>query len=124
MPQRPLRPCNTPGCPGRATSGRCPACRAARQHNPRLKAETAAQRGYGPVWQTRRLAYLQQHPLCALCRRLASIPDHYPRSRRQLLAAAVADPDADEYLRPLCDACHRRETGRRQPGGWWRDEMP
>jgi len=124
MPARPLQPCTTPGCPGRATTGRCPHCRAGRQLNRRLKVETAAERGYGAAWRRLRRDYLQRHPVCVLCRRMATIPDHYPRSRKQLLAAGVADPDADEYLRPLCDPCHRSETGRRQPGGWWRDEMP
>jgi hypothetical protein len=46
------------------------------------------------------------------------VPDHHPRSRRELIAAGVADPDADEYLRPLCAPCHNPETARNQPGGW------
>ena len=124
MPHRPLRPCTTPGCPGRAETGRCPRCRAGRQLNPRLKQLSAAERGYDGQWQTRRLEYLLNHPRCVLCGRLARIPDHYPLSRKQLVSQGVADPDADERLRPLCTACHRRETARRQPGGWWRDIMP
>jgi hypothetical protein len=24
----------------------------------------------------------------------------------------------------LCRPCHNAETGNRQPGGWWRQEMP
>ena len=124
MPARPLKPCTTPGCPGRCENGRCGRCSNARQGNRRLRAEAAGQRGYGATWRHRRLDYLAGHPGCRLCPRMASIPDHYPYSRRELLALDVADPDADEHLRPLCDACHRRETGHRQPGGWWRDEMP
>jgi hypothetical protein len=49
------------------------------------------------------------------------VPDHHPVSRRQLVAIGVVDPDADEHLRPLCDACHGAETSRHQPGGWHRD---
>ena len=124
MPARPLRPCTTPGCPGRADTGRCPHCRTGRQHNPRTKVETSADRGYSATWRARRRDYLTTHPVCALCGRMATIPDHYPMPRRQLVAAQVADPDADEHLRPLCDNCHRRQTGLRQPGGWWRNEMP
>lgn len=124
MPARPLRPCNTPGCPGRTEAGRCAACRGTRQDNPRLRAQTPTERGYTWRWRARRLDYLQEHPVCVLCGRMALIPDHYPSSRKQLVAAGVADPDADEHLRPLCRTCHQQQTGTRQPGGWWRDEMP
>jgi len=120
----PVRRCPTPGCPGRASSGLCARCKTRRQGNRRLRVETAAERGYDDVWRARRLDYLETHPACCLCGRMATIPDHYPRSRKQLVAAAVADPDADEHLRPLCAPCHLRQTGLRQPGGWWRDQMP
>ena len=79
---------------------------------------TAAQRGYGARWRRRRRRYLAAHPICCLCPAPAEIPDHYPRSRRELVAAGVRDPDADEYLRPLCAPCHNRETAKHQPGGW------
>jgi 5-methylcytosine-specific restriction protein A len=124
MPQKPLRPCDTPGCPGRAETGRCARCRDGRRNNPRLRALNAAERGYDAAWRARRLDYLLTHPVCRLCGRLAQIPDHYPVSRRRLVALGVADPDADEHLRPLCRPCHACETGRRQPGGWWLQTMP
>lgn len=72
-------------------------------------------------WRERRLIYLSDHPLCLLCAAPATVPDHYPLSRRALVAAGVADPDADERLRPLCKSCHDKSTARRQPGGWNRD---
>ena len=124
MPARPLKPCTVPGCPGRAETGRCARCRAARQHNPRLRVETAAQRGYDAAWRRRRTDYLDAHPYCALCPRLATVPDHYPISRRELIAQGATDPDADEHLRPLCKPCHDVQTSRRQPGGWWQQIMP
>lgn len=124
MPARALRPCSTPGCPGRALTGRCKRCDAGRAANPRLRAATAAQRGYDARWRTRRLDYLAGHPTCTLCPRAATIADHYPLARRELLALGVRDPDADEFLRPLCRSCHDHETGDRQPGGWWALTMP
>ena len=124
MPERPLKPCTVPGCPGRAETGRCARCRNDRQGNTRLRVDTAAQRGYDARWRRRRADYLVEHPLCALCRRLAAVADHYPISRRQLLAEGVWDPDADEHLRPLCKPCHDRQTGLRQPGGWRQQTMP
>lgn len=124
MPNPPMRPCTTPGCPGRAVTGRCARCLGGRQGNSRLRVPTTAERGYSSQWRARRLDYLSAHPTCALCPRMATIADHYPVSRRELLAAGAADPDAAEHLRPLCIDCHNRQTGLRQPGGWWRNEMP
>ncbi|MCX4806479.1 hypothetical protein OG594_33490 [Streptomyces sp. NBC_01214] len=37
--------------------------------------------------------------------------------RRELIARGEANPDALKHLRPLCVACHNRETARNQPGG-------
>lgn len=119
MPMRPGEPCGSPGCPGRTTSGgRCVRCTGA--------AGALAEPDPGAIyttrgWRTRRLEYLGTHPFCALCSAAATVPDHYPVSRRVLVARRVADPDADEHLRPLCKRCHDRSTAARQPGGWNRD---
>ena len=111
---RSLKPCTAPGCPELVTSGRCA--------NHRRQAErtrgTAAQRGYDHRWARRRAAYLRRHPLCRLCPAPATVADHYPVSRRDLVAQGVPDPDADHRLRPLCASCHGKETAAHQPGGW------
>lgn len=65
-------------------------------------------------WRTRSRRFLAANPWCAHPRHegkkvAATIADHYPRSRKRLLDAGVADPDNDEFLRPLCAPCHRRE---------------
>jgi 5-methylcytosine-specific restriction protein A len=70
------------------------------------------------TWRTRRLEFLGVHALCVLCGAPATVADHYPVSRRVLVMRGVADPDADERLRPLCKPCHDRSTAARQPGGW------
>jgi 5-methylcytosine-specific restriction protein A len=70
------------------------------------------------AWRTRRLDFLTAHPFCARCGAVATIADHYPTSRRVLVASGVVDPDADDRLRALCKSCHDRSTARRQPGGW------
>jgi 5-methylcytosine-specific restriction protein A len=115
---RPGQPCNSPGCPGRTvTGGRCGRCRGARAGD---VAEPDPGRIYTTRWwrQQRRPEYLAAHPFCTLCPAPAAVPDHYPVSRRVLVARGVADPDADEHLRPLCKRCHDRSTARLQPGGW------
>ena len=86
--------------------------------------QTSAQAGYTGTWAQRwRLPYLRDHPRCVLCQRAATVPDHYPRTRKQLVAASVHNPDAAQYLRALCAACHNRETARLQPGGWARERQ-
>lgn len=79
---------------------------------------SSAERGYDAKWRRRRRRYLRTHPDCCLCDEPATVPDHWPRSRRELVIAGVKDPDVDEFLRPLCIHCHNRETARNQPGGW------
>ena len=68
--------------------------------------------GYGPEWSRRRTAFLAKHPLCADCGEPATDADHYPTTRRVLLAQGVADPDADAYLVPRCAAHHRSRSAR------------
>lgn len=122
MPTRPPGRCTTPGCHNPTTAGgRCDTCTARRATVKDRRRGTAAQRGYDHTWTRTRLTYLADHPWCALCPAPATVPDHHPVSRRDLLRQGVPDPDAAHRLRPLCDRCHRRETARNQPGGWHRD---
>lgn len=115
MPRRPRPPCSVPGCPEvTARGGRCEVHRREAEQ----QRGTAAERGYDTRWQRIRRAYLYRNPWCLLCGRTATVADHFPLSRRQLVAQGVADPDAPNRLRPLCATCHNRETAKRQPGGW------
>ncbi len=111
---RALKVCSTPGCPNLTPRGRCGThTREADQQR-----GSSAQRGYGPAWARRRANYLRRHRVCRLCLAPATVADHHPVSRRDLVAQGVTDPDADQRLRPLCASCHGRETARHQPGGW------
>jgi 5-methylcytosine-specific restriction protein A len=100
-------------CPAHAADGRA----AADARRP-----SAAERGYGAAWRRRRAEFLAANPICCLCGGPATVPDHWPRTRRELVAAGVVDPDADVYLRPLCERDHNRETARaprdRDAEGW------
>lgn len=118
MPNRPATACNTPGCGGSGTAGRCPTCTERRSQDRERASGTPRERGYDRAWDARRLHYLTRNPWCALCKRVATVADHWPVRKRRLVALGVLDPDADQYLRPLCDSCHRIETARWQPGGW------
>lgn len=119
MNSAPRRRCTTPGCPTITLGGRCDTCRRGKKRLTRTRARAVD--NYGPRWPGFRLDYLIRHPRCVLCRRLSNVPDHWPVSRRDLVAAGERNPDQDCYVRALCTSCHNRQTAANQPGGWHRD---
>ncbi len=114
MPTR--SPSRCPGCKRLHTgTGSCSACRRA---NDRARG-TAAQRGYTCQHLSRfRADVLKRDPVCVLCTtRPATVADHHPLSRRELVAQGL-DPNDPRHGRGLCASCHGIHTARAQPGGW------
>jgi 5-methylcytosine-specific restriction protein A len=97
----------------------CPSCATRAQQASDQARGSYRQRGYGRLHRTRfRPAVLERDPVCVLCElRLATVADHYPLSRRQLVEAGK-DPDDPAHGRGLCTQCDRKQTAQRQPGGW------
>ena len=111
---RAKRPCPIPGCPELTDGGRCPTHRT---EVDRARG-TAAQRGYTSAGHKRfRRLVLERDRLCVLCGHVATVADHWPTSRRDLLAAGL-DPNDPARGRGLCKPCHDRSTALEQPGGW------
>lgn len=83
-----------------AGTGTCEACRG-----------TAAERGYGAEHRNEfREGVLTPARPCVLCgERLATVADHYPWTRRELVAQGK-DPNDPQYGRALCGKCHSKET--------------
>jgi len=116
----PMRVCSTPGCPAiypRSEGSRCQAHRRAAD-----KARgSATDRGYASRGhRSFRNQVLQQTPICCLCSlREATVADHYPISRRDLVEFGM-DPNDPSRGRGLCGPCHSRETAKNpdQAGGW------
>ncbi|MGZ4589148.1 MAG: hypothetical protein ACXVX9_15245 [Mycobacteriaceae bacterium] len=109
------RVCSTPGCPTITSTSRCSDCiRLAEQTR-----GTASERGYtGRGHRGFRLNVLARDPICVLCELAPStVADHWPLSRRDLLAAGL-DPNDPSRGRGLCKRCHDQSTAREQPGGW------
>lgn len=108
------RVCNQPGCPEIGPNPRCP------KHTSEadLARGTPAQRGYDTPGHRRfRRIVLTRDPLCVLCGTPSKVADHYPLSRRDLVAQGLNPNDPDRG-RGLCATCHNRETAQHQPGGW------
>ena len=108
--------CSTPGCGALSNGGRCSTCRADADR----QRGTAKQRGYGGrAWHRARAVVLKRDAWCMLCHtHRATVADHHPVSRRDLVLMHVADVDAPTRLRGLCKRCHDRHTAREAPGGW------
>ena len=119
------RVCTTKGCPNLVDAGRCDDCtRKAEQ----LRGN-ARQRGYNTAGhQAFRRAVLTRDPVCVCadqghghqpghCLTAATVADHYPRSRRELLTDG-RNPNDPAAGRGLCKTCHDKTTAAAQPGGW------
>lgn len=110
------RVCSVPDCPELTTRGRCDGC----QREAEQRRGTAADRGYNSkAYQAARRRVLLRDPVCVVCKvRFSTVSDHWPDSRRDLIAMGVPDPDSPDLMRGLCHPCHSSETAREQPGGW------
>ena len=115
-PRRRPRVCTTDGCHELTTRGRCDGCRSEAEQ----RRGTAADRGYNSkTYQQARRTVLLRDPVCVVCGvRFSTVSDHWPDSRRDLVAMGVPDPDSPDRMRGLCGPCHSSETAREQPGGW------
>lgn len=98
------------------TGNRCPPCETRRG--------TASQRGYNtPGHQRFRQAVLARDPICTTtgCHQWATVADHYPDSRRELIAAGL-DPDNPQHGRGLCKRHHDQATALHHSG--WGSQTP
>lgn len=127
MPRPPrLKTCAIPDCWQLTTSSRCgydchPGCKQADKRGP------GRAKDYGSAWRKVRDPFIKAHPRCVgvngehhpNCNGVAVVPDHWPESRRSLVARGVPDPDAWHRLQALSMNCHGWK-GVRFDGLWGR----
>jgi len=124
MPWATRRACTQPGCHTTTTGGRCDK----HQGEAEQARGNRHQRGYGRAHTNHfRPGVLRRDPLCACtdtshghgprCIAPATVADHHPLSRRDLVAQGK-DPDDPAHGRGLCEPCHNKHTAKTQPGGW------
>ena len=116
-----LKPCPTPGCPALIpTKDRaCKECLKRIRH-------TTDRTPYKSISHRKaRAKLLALHPYCqcegckahkGLCTQKATIADHYPLERFELIAEGK-DPNALCYMRALCKKCHDIKTASTRPAG-------
>lgn len=111
----PIRVCAEPGCPELTEKGsKCDDHRKIDRARQDARRPSAGDRGYGTAWRKVRRIFLNDNPICVLCGADSKVPDHYPKTRRELVAEGVSNPDDSKYLRPLCISCHNSETAKAQ----------
>jgi 5-methylcytosine-specific restriction protein A len=114
-----MRVCSTPGCPNVYPSSEGSRCPTHRKQADQARG-TASERGYNTRGHKRfRAAVLATDYICVIpgCLRLATVADHFPRSKRELIDAGL-DSNDPQYGRGLCKPHHDAETAQHQPGGW------
>lgn len=112
------RVCSENGCPTihHGPGAKCPEHRkdAKRRH----WEDTAA---YSTPGHRRfRRIVLERDPICtypAGCNQPSTVADHWPRSRKDLIALHL-NPNDPQFGRGLCAPHHNQETAANQPGGW------
>jgi len=109
-----MRVCSTPDCPNlHPAPGRCPTCRAGYDRARRPHGNPYSTPGH----LTFRHAVLTRDPICVACLRArATVADHHPHERRELIAQGK-DPNDPQHGRGLCTTCHNRHTAK-TASGW------
>ena len=119
-PHKPSRPCRRPGCPNLTndSTGYCDTHKVQQQRNQDAQRGTAAERGYDWRWHKASKAFLQEHPLCAICQRktppvvtAAVLVDHIKPHR--------GNPDLfwdEANWQPACTRCHNIKTATEDGG--------
>ena len=114
-----MRVCSVHGCPELYPTSEGSKCRAHRAQADHARG-TARERGYTTKGhQTFRNAVLTRDPICVTpnCTAWATVADHHPRTRRELLNLGL-NPNDPNYGRGLCVTHHNQHTAATTPGGW------
>jgi 5-methylcytosine-specific restriction protein A len=111
--------CTTHGCHELVAIGRCDEHRttAGLKHYRREQGRERYHQGdpsmtayTTPQWRNARRKQLRDEPRCQHCGEQATVADHAPVTRRNLVALGVANPDETIHLQSLCVPCHNRKT--------------
>ena len=106
--------CNEPGCTRPCEGRYCEEHRAAAERRKAARQFAGASRKdsaawarlYGTArWRAMRLAFLAEHPCCAMCGAPASVVDHVEPHRGD-----EALFYSEENLQSLCQSCHSAKT--------------
>ena len=110
-----MKVCNVNGCPTifKGTGGRCP------EHALAARRSREGNKVYGSKGHRAfRNSVLTRDTVCVECNKaLATVADHYPRQRTQLVDEGL-NPNDPQYGRGLCARCHNTWTAATTASGF------
>lgn len=111
MPNKPKRPCSSPGCP-KLTDGRF--CeehtkQEARRYE-KFDRDPATRRRYGRAWKRIRDRYIAAHPLCEQCQKEGRITP--AQEIHHVLPLSCGGTHSEDNLMALCKPCHSAITAK------------
>ncbi|HAA8671009.1 TPA_asm: HNH endonuclease [Listeria monocytogenes] len=116
MPRKPKRPCSTPGCPNLTDGQYCEDHRVEeRRRYDKYQRSSDVNKNYGRAWKRIRDRYVQEHPLCEMCKadgRLTPTDEVH-----HILPVSQGGTHDRSNLMSLCKSCHNNihlELGDRQ----------
>lgn len=117
MPYAAPRPCTYPGCSTLTHGRRCNEHRRQERREHARNRPNPAAMGYGHEWRKASRRFLQENPLCVLCRqagkiRTSEVTDHIIPHKGDM----VLFWDRSNW-QALCWRCHSRKTAR-EDGRW------
>jgi 5-methylcytosine-specific restriction protein A len=112
MPNKPLKPCNSQGCPNLTRERYCEDHKQLNYSYDKHRG-TSAQRGYDWRWRKSRSHFLMRYPICVSCGRVAEVVDHIipHKGDKQLFWS-------QDNWQPMCTSCHNAKTAREDMGSW------
>lgn len=104
---KPLRPCNKPGCSTLTSDGYCD------KHKQvyRDERESSYKRGYNSKWRKDRAEWLAKHPFCVVCNSIATEVDHKTPHKGDMKLFW----DKTNW-QSMCSSCHSAKTAREDGG--------
>lgn len=107
MPRKPKRPCSYPGCPELTEERFCNKHQKEEaQRYEKYSRDPATRRRYGRAWKRIRDSFVQQHPLCEMCKAEGKLtPTQEVHHKIPLSKGGTHDRN---NLIALCKSCHSR----------------
>ena len=111
MPRKPKRPCSYPGCP-QLTDGRFCEEHAAimNKRYEQYERDPDTRRRYGRAWKRIRDRYVEDHPLCEMCKKAGKLTP--TEEVHHILPLSRGGTHARSNLMALCKSCHSEITAR------------
>jgi 5-methylcytosine-specific restriction enzyme A len=111
MPNKPLRPCNKPGCPALTKDGYCEEHKHLANERDKHRG-SARQRGYDSTWERLRRMYLREHPLCEDCLDQGKVEPATEVHHKKKVKNCPELRLVWDNLRALSKECHSTRTAR------------